>query len=292
MSQAAVNRVAGDAKVAEMFHAQVNTMREVLSKSPTQRLRDITWCAIPVSSIIDDRAVEDRIAEGRAEGAASGHGFYRLASTPPTTLARTGSVPTVWGVPGLKSQPWWDGAPSGKVLEDNYQDIRDEFLRYSVGFGDHPDSHEIVTSGAWRSIFLISAKGSAGDEIARAFPKTTAVIERMRPCRNFGFAAIFKIEAGTHLARHTGSANMRLRHQLGLVVDPKMDGWLEVGDEKRGWTEGKCLVFDDSFPHEVRHIAGGPRVVLAMDIWHPDLTEAEIEVLSHPIFTQFGKVQR
>ena len=71
-----------------------------------------------------------------------------------------------------------------------------------------------------------------------------------------------------------------------------MEGYLEVGDERRSWSEGKCLVFDDSYPHEVRHIAGGPRVVLAMDAWHPALERGEIEVLSHPIFTQFGKVQR
>lgn len=283
---------AGSASVSEFFHAQCETMRRVLEHSPTERLRGITWCAIPVASILDDPAVEARIAGGQAEGAASGHGFYRLASTPPTTLARTGSVPTVWGVPDLPSQPWWDGAPTGEFLERNFPAIRDEFEQWSAGFVEHPDSSEIVTAGAWRSLFLISAKGSAGAEIAAAFPNTLAAIESLKPCRNFGFAAFFRIDAGTSLARHTGSANMRLRHQLGIKVDPAMQGYLEVGDERRSWSEGRCLVFDDSYPHEVRHLAGGPRVVLAMDTWHPALEPGEIEVLSHPIFTQFGKVAR
>ena len=43
---------------------------------------------------------------------------------------------------------------------------------------------------------------------------------------------------------------------------------------------GECFIFDDSFEHEVFNppSANGvlPRVVLIIDIWHPDLTNEEV----------------
>jgi aspartyl/asparaginyl beta-hydroxylase (cupin superfamily) len=49
---------------------------------------------------------------------------------------------------------------------------------------------------------------------------------------------------------------------------------MRVGSTWREWEEGRCLVFDDSFEHEVRHTGGvtaGQRVVLLLRFWHPDL---------------------
>lgn len=40
------------------------------------------------------------------------------------------------------------------------------------------------------------------------------------------------------------------------------------------------LIFDDSFEHEVWHNGTGVRLVLIVDIWHPDLTEQERKTLS------------
>jgi aspartyl/asparaginyl beta-hydroxylase (cupin superfamily) len=45
------------------------------------------------------------------------------------------------------------------------------------------------------------------------------------------------------------------------------------------WQEGKCLVFDDSFEHEVWNKSDSERVVLLIQFWHPDLTEAEVWAL-------------
>lgn len=43
----------------------------------------------------------------------------------------------------------------------------------------------------------------------------------------------------------------------------------------RSWQEGKFLIFDDSFEHEVWHEGEGLRLVLIVDFWHPDLTEQQ-----------------
>ena len=42
------------------------------------------------------------------------------------------------------------------------------------------------------------------------------------------------------------------------------------------WTEGQMLVFDDSFEHEVIHESQGQRIVLIIDIPHPELSQVAI----------------
>ena len=58
------------------------------------------------------------------------------------------------------------------------------------------------------------------------------------------------LRPGTHLRPHCGSTNSRLTCHLGVVVPG--GARVRVGDEWREWAEGECLVFDDSWEHEVR----------------------------------------
>jgi aspartate beta-hydroxylase len=54
---------------------------------------------------------------------------------------------------------------------------------------------------------------------------------------------------------------------------------MRVADEARTWHEGKCLLFDDTYEHEVWNKSQRTRVILLLDIWHPDLTEIEVGAL-------------
>lgn len=57
---------------------------------------------------------------------------------------------------------------------------------------------------------------------------------------------------------------------------PKIDQcYMIVDGIKVGWKNGKCLVFDDSFPHSVTYEkeSNGDRAVLCVDLWHPQLTK-------------------
>jgi aspartyl/asparaginyl beta-hydroxylase (cupin superfamily) len=77
---------------------------------------------------------------------------------------------------------------------------------------------------------------------------------------------------------HTGPTNLRLRCHLGLSI-PDGDCGLTVAGETRRWREGTCLVFDDSLEHTAWNHTEAPRVVLIVDLWHPDLTPEEIAYL-------------
>ena len=74
------------------------------------------------------------------------------------------------------------------------------------------------------------------------------------------------------------SEDSRLRCHLGIEV-PSGDCGIRVGGQTQRWVAGKCLVFDDSLEHESWNLTMDPRIVLIIDIWHPDLTPAEITYL-------------
>jgi aspartyl/asparaginyl beta-hydroxylase (cupin superfamily) len=93
-----------------------------------------------------------------------------------------------------------------------------------------------------------------------------------------GLTYVSKMAPGTHVAAHCGPTNLRLRCHLGIQV-PEGDCAIRVGDELRGWREGKCVVFDDSLEHESWNHTAETRIVLIIDLWHPDLAPEEIVLL-------------
>ena len=87
-----------------------------------------------------------------------------------------------------------------------------------------------------------------------------------------GATKISVMEPGTHVLAHTGLTNARMRIHLGLSG---LDGvYIRVGDSTRQWRDGRCIVFDDSFVHEVWHNGTQTRIVLIVDIWHVEMDEA------------------
>jgi aspartate beta-hydroxylase len=97
-------------------------------------------------------------------------------------------------------------------------------------------------------------------------------------CTNVAGLVYFSImKPGTIVKPHCGPVNTRLRYHLTLRHDPAAE--IRVGDGKRSWQAGECLVFDDSFEHEVWHRGASPRVVLLVDCWHPSLTAQEREII-------------
>jgi aspartate beta-hydroxylase len=89
-------------------------------------------------------------------------------------------------------------------------------------------------------------------------------------CGTAGFGVL---APGTHVAPHCGPINAKLRCHLGLEI-PAGCG-LRVASETRTWQEGRCLVFDDSFEHEVWNRSDRPRYIFLVDAFHPDLTPGE-----------------
>lgn len=52
---------------------------------------------------------------------------------------------------------------------------------------------------------------------------------------------------------------------------------IRVADQIREWHEGSALVLDDSYVHEVWNDTEESRVLLLLDLWHPDVRLEERE---------------
>ena len=49
-----------------------------------------------------------------------------------------------------------------------------------------------------------------------------------------------------------------------------------------GLPDGACLLWDDTFPHEVMNNADEPRIALLLDVWRPNMP-VDMEILSRLI---------
>jgi aspartyl/asparaginyl beta-hydroxylase (cupin superfamily) len=96
---------------------------------------------------------------------------------------------------------------------------------------------------------------------------------------NYSPTAMFScLDPHTVIPAHTGETNTRLIVHLPLVVPAGCS--FRVGNETREWRYGKAFVFDDSIEHEARNEGDELRVVLIFDVWNPQLTAAERELVA------------
>ncbi|ETE61102.1 Aspartyl/asparaginyl beta-hydroxylase, partial [Ophiophagus hannah] len=183
---------------------------------------------------------------------------------------------SLYNVKGLKAQPWWTAKETGyteliKSLEKNWKVIRDEGLAVmdrSKGLF-LPEDENLREKGDW-SQFTLWQQGRKNENACNSVPKSCALLERFSEatgCRR-GQIKYSVMHPGTHVWPHTGPTNCRLRMHLGLVI-PK------EGCRIRFWEEGKILIFDDSFEHEVWQDANAYRLIFIVDVWHPELTDSE-----------------
>src|ERR1700730_7541603 len=55
-----------------------------------------------------------------------------------------------------------------------------------------------------------------------------------------------------------------------------------IDDREYRITDGECLLWDDTFPHEVMNNADAPRIALLLDVWRPRMP-VDMEILSRVI---------
>uniref|UniRef100_A0A674AIL7 Aspartyl/asparaginyl beta-hydroxylase-like n=1 Tax=Salmo trutta TaxID=8032 RepID=A0A674AIL7_SALTR len=194
---------------------------------------------------------------------------------------------SLYNVDGLKAQPWWTPKDTGymdlvKTLERNWRTIRDEALSVidkTTGLFV-PEEENLREKGEWGQ-FTLWQQGKKAGESCDSVPKTCGLLERYPEatgCKR-GQIKFSVMQPGTHVWPHTGPTNCRLRMHLGLVI-PKTGCKIRCTNDTRAWEEGKVLIFDDSFEHEVWQDADSYRLIFIVDVWHPELTQYQRQTLS------------
>jgi hypothetical protein len=178
-------------------------------------------------------------------------------------LSEDDSVPNMETYPSLSARPWWDPddvavtRTIAELADDVFAELHaDERLR---GHGDSP-------------VVLVRS--------ASKFPSLARLLAEQRDvvAADDGIRLIRVDPANDALVGGRAASNLRLRCVVavgdGAPVTVVVD---EVADTVQ---RGECLVFDPTFPHEFRSAGDGPATVLCVDIWHPELTPSEVQLLA------------
>jgi aspartate beta-hydroxylase len=165
--------------------------------------------------------------------------------------------------------------PSGQRFVDAWPALRDEALRLAEEISGIPRFHELMAEQVsisandgrdWR-VFVVKAYGVPFRRNLEHCPVLAKLLESAPEVLSatYSFLAPQK-----HIPRHRGPFRGILRYYLGLSVPVSSDGrpatvlTLDGIDYRIG--SGDSLLWDDTFPHEVRNVSDRPRIALLLDV--------------------------
>lgn len=165
--------------------------------------------------------------------------------------------------------------PSARQYIDAWPALRDEALRLAEEIAGIPRFHELMAEQVsisandgrdWR-VFVLKAYGvpfpgnlERSPVLAKLLESTPEVLSA-----TYSFLAPQK-----HIPQHRGPFRGILRFYLGLSVPTASDGHpqtvltIDGADYRIG--SGGSLLWDDTFPHEVRNASDRPRIALLLDV--------------------------
>jgi len=179
-------------------------------------------------------------------------------------------IPELFAKPVHDPADFWFAA----YLEEHYPQIRAEVEQVLDAPLDPVlptvEDAALIRHGAWKQAHLFR-DGRWQEDVCARFPVTRGILAEIPEVTTFspGVITVSRVDPGSHIMPHCGPTNALLRVHFPLTIPPGVS--IRVADQVMTWEEGKCLVFDDSFEHEVRHDGTTDRVVLILDTLHPDL---------------------
>ncbi|RUS78697.1 hypothetical protein EGW08_013552, partial [Elysia chlorotica] len=203
------------------------------------------------------------------------------------------SLPIVFKCSGIREQKVWslDDFPGMNLLEKNFTQIFLEFVHlYKSPLSETTQFWKTnqTNRGVWQVVMLVDqGRKTKASELC---PITMSLIEQIPYFMGgnmFGNASFSVVHPDTEITAHYGPTNCRVRCHLGLKTPVEAESkscslWVE--GHSLNCEEGKCIFFNDAFLHSVHHRGSpnsGVRVVLMLDLWHPDISDAQRKVLDY-----------
>jgi beta-hydroxylase len=163
--------------------------------------------------------------------------------------------------------------PWARDFEGNWQTIRAEvegILRYRDAlphlYEVSPENTRISADDNWKS-FVLYGFGYRSENNCGLCPETARLLAKV-PGIETAFFSI--LSPGAQIPSHKGLVKGLLRCHLGVIVPKQRENCLIYLDgTPHAWEEGRVLVFDDTYRHEVRNETNEDRVVLLFDFERP-----------------------
>jgi len=181
--------------------------------------------------------------------------------------------------------PWFDEveAATDAITAELLEVMREpgSFAPYVEGDANRPRREHLGMLGnpEWSAFYLRrngadvpanSARCPATMHALRNVP--LAVVPQRSPSVLFSL-----LRPGAHIPPHNGLVNTRLICHLPLIVPPGCT--FRVGNDEREWRRGKGWLFDDTIEHEAWNRSAETRVILLFDVWRPELTLEERDLV-------------
>lgn len=159
------------------------------------------------------------------------------------------------------------------LLEDNWSAIRKELESILSFHQELPNLQDIQQEqnilnqdNKWKTFFLYGF-GIKATMNCQSCPVTTSLLEQIPGMKTAFFSVLSPYK---HIPAHKGIFKGLIRSHLGLIIPGKPgDCVMRIENEKIYWQEGKAIVFDDTYEHEVWNNSGEVRVVLLLDVIRP-----------------------
>ena len=159
------------------------------------------------------------------------------------------------------------------MLENQWKTVRDELDTVLAEAEKIPAFHELSTGQKrisrgdnWKT-FVFSVLGDHFTPNCERCPQTAQLLNQIPAIRNAWFSII---SPHYHIPAHEGPSKGFIRIHLGLKIPAEKENCrIRVADQTIFWQEGQCVVFDDSYEHEVWNDTDEQRVVLFIDVDRP-----------------------
>jgi hypothetical protein len=193
--------------------------------------------------------------------------------------------------PGLREDSFWPAEQFelGSTLQRHFTALKEEIDALDPEHF-HDETERIERTGKWQVLMLLEAGRWNEDNLSR-LPALSRILKEARELRLAGgLAYLSRLSPGTVVAPHTGPTNMRLRLHFAIRV-PVGNCAMRVAGSERRWVEGESIIFNDFLEHEVWNRTDGERLILLVDLWHPDITAQERKMLEaiHWMAEQHGQ---
>lgn len=159
--------------------------------------------------------------------------------------------------------------PELAILERNLQAIQEEFLQVSkkAGLRNVSDFYKVETAIGqdenWKGFPLMIFNYKFDENVAKC-PDTFAVISELPGCTSAMFSVL---HPGKHILPHKGLYKGVTRCLFTIFAPENGLSWIKVNGRKLAFETGKCILFDETFEHEVLNESDKMRVVLYLDIY-------------------------
>lgn len=161
--------------------------------------------------------------------------------------------------------------PELKVLDDNWELIRDEALklaeaeRIRASAKNNDAGFNSFFRTGWKRFYLkwYEARHPSAAELC---PQTVKLLDSIPSVKAAMFAVL---PPGARLNEHRDPFAGSLRYHLGLSTPNDDRCFIEVDGERHSWRDGKSVVFDETYIHYAENNSETTRIILFCDIERP-----------------------